>query len=39
MTPELVAGQQRVADRFRALNLIPAEIKVADIVWQRGERA
>jgi NitT/TauT family transport system substrate-binding protein/sulfonate transport system substrate-binding protein len=39
MTPAVVAGQQAVADRFHALNLIPVEIKVADIVWQRGEKA
>ena len=39
MTPEQTERQQRVADRFRALNLIPVDIKVADIVWQRGGRA
>ena len=34
MNDELVASQQKVADRFRALGLVPVDIKVADIVWR-----
>ena len=34
MSDDLAHGQQRVADRFRALGLIPVDIKVADIVWR-----
>ncbi|MBB3996988.1 sulfonate ABC transporter substrate-binding protein [Aureimonas pseudogalii] len=35
VTPEIVATQQQVADRFAKLNLIPEPIKVSDIVWSR----
>jgi len=34
LTPALVAEQQKVADAFARLLLIPAPIRVADIVWQ-----
>lgn len=34
LTPALVAEQQRVADAFATLGLIPKPIRVADIVWQ-----
>lgn len=34
ITDDAIVEQQRTADRFRALNLIPADIKVADIVWR-----
>jgi len=34
MTDEIVAQQQAVADRFQRLGLIPAPIRVRDIVWQ-----
>lgn len=34
MDERFVASQQRVADRFRAQNLIPLSIKVSDIVWR-----
>ena len=34
MTEDLVRSQQKVADRFRALGLVPVDIKVADIVWR-----
>ena len=34
MNDDLVASQQKVADRFRALGLVPVEIKVSDIVWR-----
>jgi sulfonate transport system substrate-binding protein len=34
MTDELVSQQQHVADRFFRLGLIPARIRVADIVWR-----
>ena len=33
MTPAIVAEQQRIADRFRGLKLIPRPIRVAEIVW------
>ena len=34
LMPAIVADQQRVADAFFKLELIPRPIKVADIVWQ-----
>ena len=37
LTPALVAEQQRVADTFLQLGLIPKPIRVADIVWQPGQ--
>jgi sulfonate transport system substrate-binding protein len=37
LTPALVAEQQRVADSFLQLGLIPRPIRVADIVWQPGQ--
>jgi len=33
LTPALVADQQRVADAFHRLGLIPQPVRVADIVW------
>jgi len=36
MNEALTQSQQRVADRFRALGLVPVDIKVADIVWRAG---
>lgn len=36
LTPAIVADQQRVADAFAKLGLIPKPVKVADIVWQPG---
>jgi sulfonate transport system substrate-binding protein len=36
MSDELTHGQQKVADRFRALGLVPVDIKVSDIVWRAG---
>ena len=40
MTPAVVAEQQRIADRFHGLGLIPRPIRVADIVWTPpGQRA
>jgi sulfonate transport system substrate-binding protein len=36
MNDELARSQQKVADRFRALGLVPVSIKVADIVWRTG---
>jgi sulfonate transport system substrate-binding protein len=33
MNDELVRGQQKVADRFRAQGLVPIDINVADAVW------
>lgn len=37
LAPDLVADQQRVADAFHRLELIPKPVKVADIVWQPGK--
>ena len=37
LTPALVAEQQKVADAFVQLGLIPRPIRVADIVWQPGQ--
>jgi aliphatic sulfonates family ABC transporter substrate-binding protein len=34
MNQTLTASQQKVADRFRALNLIPIDIEVASTVWR-----
>ncbi|HSV46643.1 MAG TPA: sulfonate ABC transporter substrate-binding protein [Ramlibacter sp.] len=34
LTPHIVADQQRVADAFFKLGLIPKPVKVADIVWR-----
>jgi sulfonate transport system substrate-binding protein len=36
LTASIVADQQRVADAFFKLELIPRRINVADIVWQPG---
>lgn len=33
MTPDIIAQQQRIADRFQGLGLIPAPIRIADAVW------
>jgi sulfonate transport system substrate-binding protein len=34
LTPAIVADQQRVADAFHKLGLIPRTVRVADIVWR-----
>ncbi len=34
LSPAIVADQQRVADAFHKLGLIPQPVRVADIVWQ-----
>jgi sulfonate transport system substrate-binding protein len=39
LTPAIVDDQQRVADTFEKLGLIPKPIRVADIVWQPGRVA
>lgn len=36
LTPALALDQQRVADSFLEIGLIPRAIKVADIIWQPG---
>jgi sulfonate transport system substrate-binding protein len=36
MNDDLAKSQQKVADRFRALGLVPVDIKVSDIVWRAG---
>lgn len=38
LTAAITADQQRVADAFVKLELIPRQIQVADIVWQPGRR-
>ena len=37
-TPTAVADQQRVADAFHGLGLLPKPIRVADAVWTQPER-
>lgn len=37
LSPALVAEQQKVADAFAQLGLIPKPIRVADIVWLPGQ--
>jgi sulfonate transport system substrate-binding protein len=34
MNDDLARSQQKVADRFRALGLLPVDIKVSDITWR-----
>jgi aliphatic sulfonates family ABC transporter substrate-binding protein len=34
MNEEFTRNQQKVADQFRALGLVPIDIKVSDIVWR-----
>jgi sulfonate transport system substrate-binding protein len=34
VTPEVLAEQQRIADTFHTLKLIPKPIRVADAAWQ-----
>jgi sulfonate transport system substrate-binding protein len=34
MNDDLLRSQQKVADRFRALGLLPVDIKVSDITWR-----
>jgi len=34
LSPATVADQQRVADAFQRLGLIPKPVQVADIVWR-----
>lgn len=38
LSPQTVADQQRVADAFHQLGLIPKPVKVAEIVWQPPAR-
>ncbi len=35
LNPAVIEEQQRIADRFHRLGLIPRPIRVSDIVWQR----
>jgi len=39
VTPEVLAEQQRIADVFHGLKLIPKAIKVADASWQQTQQA
>ncbi|MBV9747670.1 MAG: sulfonate ABC transporter substrate-binding protein [Acetobacteraceae bacterium] len=36
LTPEVVADQQKIADTFHALRLIPSPITVSEAVWHPG---
>jgi aliphatic sulfonates family ABC transporter substrate-binding protein len=36
MTEDLARSQQQIADHFRALGLLPVDIKVSDAVWRAG---
>lgn len=36
LAPDMVIDQQRVADAFANLNLIPKPVRVSDIVWKAG---
>jgi sulfonate transport system substrate-binding protein len=36
ITPQIVADQQKVADAFTRLQLVPRPIRVADATWQRS---
>lgn len=36
LAADAIADQQRVADTFHALGLIPRQVKVSDIVWRAG---
>lgn len=38
VTPEVLAEQQRIADVFHSLKLIPRPIRVADAAWQQAQR-
>ncbi|BAN45951.1 sulfonate ABC transporter substrate-binding protein [Metapseudomonas resinovorans] len=33
LTPEVVAAQQKIADTFTALKLIPKKLSIADVIW------
>ena len=37
MTPAITADQQNIADAFAALHLIPAPIKVSDVIWTAAQ--
>ena len=34
LNDDLIANQQKVADRFRAQGLVPVDVKISDIVWR-----
>lgn len=34
ITPEVVAAQQKIADTFTTLKLIPRKLNIADVIWQ-----
>jgi sulfonate transport system substrate-binding protein len=33
ITPETVAAQQKIADTFYQLKLIPKPLRIADVIW------
>ncbi|MNP70370.1 alkanesulfonate transporter substrate-binding subunit [compost metagenome] len=33
LNPEVVAAQQKIADTFTALKLIPKKLSIADVIW------
>lgn len=34
LTPEVITGQQKLADTFHKIKLIPKQVQVQDVVWQ-----
>lgn len=34
LTPDVISGQQKIADTFQTIKLIPKPIKIEDAVWQ-----
>jgi sulfonate transport system substrate-binding protein len=37
LTPEVVAAQQKIADTFTALKLIPKPLSIKDVIWTRPD--
>jgi sulfonate transport system substrate-binding protein len=33
LTPEVVAAQQKIADTFYQLKLIPKQLSIKDVIW------
>jgi sulfonate transport system substrate-binding protein len=33
MTPQVIAAQQKIADTFYQLKLIPKPLSIADVIW------
>lgn len=39
LTPEVVAAQQKIADTFQALKLIPKPLSIKDVIWTPRPRS